>query len=89
MSIKIYNNKQKKWEKASTMLASSIKVLDVNGDFIDIENTITDDNTNENNQTLIDVETCLIKLSNDIKAIKQELRYIREYIETSENQEEI
>lgn len=87
MSIKIYNNKQKKWEKASTMLASSIKVLDVNGDFINTENAITDDNTNENNQTLIDVETCLIKLSNDIKAIKQELRYIREYIESSENQE--
>lgn len=87
MSIKIYNNKQKKWEKASTMLASSIKVLDVNGDFINTENAITDDNTDENNQTLIDVETCLIKLSNDIKAIKQELRYIREYIESSENQE--
>lgn len=63
MSIKIFNKETNQWEKQSSMVAGSIKVLDTNGKFKD-ENS--------------DVERCLSELKDDIGDLKDDVKYIYE-----------
>ena len=34
MSIKFYDSKKQQWEKIATMLANSVRVLDIKGNYI-------------------------------------------------------
>lgn len=63
MSIKVFNKETNKWEKQSSVIASSIKVLDVEGKFKD-ENS--------------DVEGCLSELKDDVSDLKDDVKYIYE-----------
>ena len=63
MSMKIYDKESGQWKKQSTMLSSSIKVLDAEGKFKD-----------ENSS----VERCLSELKDDISDLKDDVKYIYE-----------
>ena len=59
MSLKIYNKENKQWEKASTMLSSSMKVLDLAGNY-ESENV---------EGCLTEIADSITKMENDIKYI--------------------
>ena len=59
MSLKIYNNENKKWEKISSLLSSSIKVLDAEGKY----------NSENVEGCLNEIATDISTMKNDIKYI--------------------
>lgn len=63
MSLKVYNNKTKAWEKQSSMLATSIQVLDVDNSF-EVEKT--------------SVENCFKEVKGNISDLKNDVKYIYE-----------
>lgn len=63
MSIRIYNNKTKRWEVQTSLHASSIAVRDVDGNF---------------SESSISVEDCLKETKEELKTIKKDIKYIYE-----------
>ena len=65
MSLKIYNKETGRWEKQTSMLATSIEVIDV-------ENKFESETSS--------VENCLSELKDDFTKVKADIKYIKEKI---------